>query len=272
MQAFAAEQVSKQGKHTKMSQSIRLMPALIAVSLGSFAFKAIDIAEAAVGAPEPEHETDHGDEDADVMAQDDSHAPDVDAFDAHDEGGVMDANYGYETVRGDGQAEEDRTDGDACLASPDFSAETGLSQYEIQVLRSLADRRQVLEDRAAELDTREQLAAAAELRLDDQITELKELEAGVQSLLDAMEVKRDERMDGLVKVYESMKPKDAARIFNTLDNDVLLSVSMRMKHANLAAVMSNMSSERAQQLTRLLADRAAPPGDAEEVLARANAS
>ncbi len=115
------------------------------------------------------------------------------------------------------------------------------------------------------------MAVAAEARLDDQIAELKSLEAGVQNLLAEMEAKRDERLEALVKVYETMKPKDAARIFNTLDNDVMMKVSQRMKSANLAAVMASMSSERAEELTRMLASRAELPASAEEVMQRASA-
>lgn len=241
-----------------MAKSIRLMPALIAVSLGSMAFKAVDIAEAAT---EPT-ETDHSE--APEHAENDGYdAPDVHDDTGHDEDfdGMTDIDF---------SEIEDSSD-ENCMAVPDFSAETGLSQYEIEVLRSLADRRVELDERAETLDTREQLASAAEARLDEQIEELKELETGVQTLLASMEQKRDERLDGLVAVYQSMKPKDAARIFETLGNDVLLEVSQRMKHAQLGAIMSAMSSKRAEQLTRLLAERAELPDTADELLSSAEA-
>lgn len=245
-----------------MAREVRLMPALIAVSLGALAFKAVAIAEAATEAADTSHDAPSHD----APAHDDGH----EKASASDDHGADVTEY-YDGYDSEGYAAEDMTAGDACLSTPDFSAETGLSQYEIQVLRSLADRRQELDSRAEELDTREQMAAAAEVRLDEQIAELKSLESGVQALLVTMEQKRDERLDGLVKVYESMKPKDAARIFNALDNGVLLEVSQRMKSATLAAVMASMTSERAEQLTRLLAERAELPASAEDVLGGAQA-
>ena len=74
-----------------------------------------------------------------------------------------------------------------------------------------------------------------------------------------MDAKRDERMAALVKTYESMKPKDAARIFNGMDDGILVDLAKTMKPATLAAVMSSMESKRAEALTRMLADLSKPP-------------
>ena len=238
-----------------MAREIRMLPALMAVSASVLLFKAAAIAEAAGEATAAEEakedqkkddkssDKEAGAENSDEPSHDDYFA-DYDEFATPEEGGSQ---------------------SETCVAEVDFTTETGLSQYEIQVLRSLSERREQLDQRIAEIETREQMAAAAEQRIDDQITELKELEAGVQELLSAMEAKRDERLDALVKVYETMKPKDAARIFETLQNAVLLKVSQRMKSASLAAVMSAMSPERAQELTLLLASRAQLPETAEEL-------
>ena len=239
-----------------MANEIRLLPALIVLSACTLGFRAIDIVATAAEAAEPakeEHKDEHG-EDTASDANMDEYFADYDEF-------VNDSNSG----------EEETPQPETCVAEVDFTSETGLSQYEIQVLRSLSERREELEQRENDIDTREQMAAAAEVRLEDQIAELKALEAGVQDLLAAMEAKRDERLAALVKVYETMKPKDAARIFNTLDNDVLLKVSQRMKSASLAAVMASMSSERAEELTRMLAARADLPDSAEDVMKKATA-
>ena len=64
-------------------------------------------------------------------------------------------------------------------------------------------------------------------------------------------------MRRLVKVYESMKPKDAARIFEEIDMEVLLEVAGGMKENKIAAIMANMTPRRAQELTIELADRKA---------------
>jgi flagellar motility protein MotE (MotC chaperone) len=231
------------------------MPALIAISVGSLALKAVDVAEAATEADDKKEEkSEEVDLDAEPHIDDDTHHEDEMDLDE-----LTDIDYGNEPGS------------ENCIAAPDFTTETGLSQYEIDVLRSLADRRQELEKQAEQIETREQMAAAAEARLEEQINELKELESGIQVLLASMDQKRDERLDGLVNVYQSMKAKDAARIFEKLDDDVLLEVSQRMKHAQLGAVMAAMSSEKAQYLTLLLAERAELPETADDVLNNAEA-
>jgi flagellar motility protein MotE (MotC chaperone) len=135
----------------------------------------------------------------------------------------------------------------------------GLSSQEIVVLRSLQARRETLDARESGIATREAAAAAAEGRLQEQIAQLKSVETDVQALLAKMDDKRDERMAALVKTYESMKPKDAARIFNGMDDALLTDIAKSMKSATLAAVLSSMDAKRAETLTRMLADLAKPP-------------
>ena len=56
-----------------------------------------------------------------------------------------------------------------------------------------------------------------------------------------------------------MKPKDAARIFNTLDLDVLLNVVSRMSERKSAPVIASMDPERARTLTIMLMEQKALP-------------
>ena len=50
----------------------------------------------------------------------------------------------------------------------------------------------------------------------------------IQDLLKQQSEEEKARIASLVKIYEGMKPKDAARIFNTLDTDILLDVVGKM--------------------------------------------
>jgi len=150
-----------------------------------------------------------------------------------------------------------------CLSALDAAAEeAGLSSNEIIVLRSLQARREALDERELGITTREGATAAAEARLQEQIAELKAVETQIQVMLTQMETKRDERMTSLVKTYEAMKPKDAAEIFNGMDDGVLLDIAKAMKPATLAAVLSAMTPKRAEALTRLLADLSKSPAAA----------
>lgn len=128
-----------------------------------------------------------------------------------------------------------------------------LSSSEVDLMNSLADRRLLTEQREKELNLRERMIAATEMRVDEKIDELKALEATINAALDAKDKAEDEQMQSLVKMYETMKAKDAARIFEKLDQDVLLSVVKRMKASKMAAVMSQMSPQAAKELTTALA-------------------
>src|SRR3546814_17091245 len=63
------------------------------------------------------------------------------------------------------------------------------------------------------------------------------------------------QMQSLVKIYESMKPKDAARIFEELDMEVLLEVVERMKERKTAPILAEMNPERAKTGTPELDQR-----------------
>lgn len=132
---------------------------------------------------------------------------------------------------------------------------TTFSPTEISLLENLAARRDEIETRARNLDVRENLLAATEQRIDDKIETLRKLEAEIEDLIKQHDAAELARLERLVKVYESMKPKDAARIFDQIEMDVLLEVASRMKEKSIAAVMAEMTPQRAQELTIALADR-----------------
>lgn len=131
------------------------------------------------------------------------------------------------------------------------------SPAEIALLENLARRRDEIEQRARGLDVRENLLEATEQRIDEKIETLQALETRIEKFVERHDAAETEQMRRLVKVYESMKPKDAARIFEEIDMEVLLEVAGGMKENKIAAIMANMTPRRAQELTIELADRKA---------------
>jgi len=130
---------------------------------------------------------------------------------------------------------------------------TLLTQEEIDLLQQLSDRRKVLEEREAEVNEREGLLAAAEARINKKVDELRGLRGTIESLLQKHDKQQEKQMNSLVKIYENMKPKDAARIFGELDMVTLLMVAERMKERKLAAVMAKMNPAKAKEMTVELA-------------------
>jgi flagellar motility protein MotE (MotC chaperone) len=130
------------------------------------------------------------------------------------------------------------------------------SAGERAVLERLQDRREALDARTRDLEMRENLLKAAEKRVEAKVTELKDVETRVNTAMGNREKAEADRFKAIVAMYESMKPKDAARIFDRLDPKVLVEVSMQMKPAKLSEVLALMTSEGAERLTVELANRA----------------
>jgi len=133
------------------------------------------------------------------------------------------------------------------------------SPAERALLGRLQDRRETLDSRNKELDMRESLIKAAEKRLEAKVGELKDVETRIKTATDARDKEEKERLKGLVAMYENMKPKDAARIFDRLDLKVLVDLSTAMKPITMSAVLAQMSPEAAERLTVELATRANAP-------------
>ena len=126
---------------------------------------------------------------------------------------------------------------------------TLFTENEIKVLQQLVSRRKIIEARLDELTLREGLLGAAEKRIDKKIQEMKNLELAIQKLIKSHDRQEDLKIQSLVKIYESMKPKDAARIFGELDINTLLKVAERMKEKKLAPIMAKMNPDRAKEMT-----------------------
>ena len=133
------------------------------------------------------------------------------------------------------------------------------SASEVNVVNALAQRRKELDARNATLNIQANMIAAAEQRVDAKIGQLKQLQAQINALLVQRDDAQKAQIASLVKTYSTMKPVDAARIFNNLPEDVLLPVAQSMKSDVLALVMAKMSSDAAQKLTIKLADRLTLP-------------
>jgi len=140
------------------------------------------------------------------------------------------------------------------------------SPSERAILERLQQRREELARQASELDMRENLLKAAEQRIEARIAELKQLEATVGTAQREKEEANAQRMRSLVVMYEAMKPKDAARIFDRLDIGILVEVTTAMKPAKVADVLAAMDSDAAKRLTVALANRAMPRSVPEETL------
>ena len=129
------------------------------------------------------------------------------------------------------------------------SALSSESRSERALLERLAERRQLLEKREQDMALRENLLKAAEKRVEGRISELKAIEARIEEAFVKQDQAKKAQYKRVVKMYAAMKPKDAARIFNRLDLDILVGVAKQMSPGAMAAILAAMDSAAAERLT-----------------------
>jgi flagellar motility protein MotE (MotC chaperone) len=142
---------------------------------------------------------------------------------------------------------------EAAATAPSDPPPPPVSEAERTLLQDLRQRRAELDGREAAIGLRENVLASAEKRLSARVAELTALQQRLESLETARRERDEKSWAGLVKVYETMKPRDAAAIFNDLDMNVLLQVLDRMKESKAAPVLAAMQPDRARLATADLA-------------------
>ncbi len=124
-----------------------------------------------------------------------------------------------------------------------------LTRSEMELLKELSKRRETLDKEKADLNVREQVLKATENKIDKKVLELKTLQTQLEELMKQYEQKENSKILSLVKIYEAMKPKDAAKIFNELEMPVLLKVVSNMKEIKVAPVIASMDPVKARELS-----------------------
>lgn len=159
-----------------------------------------------------------------------------------------------EPVAGKSEAGEDSAAETAPAQEPtQEQVENKLSDAEIKLLQQLAGRRETLEIRTRAVEKQQALLKAAEARIDQKVREMKSMQETIERLIETYDDQQEAKIRSLVKIYENMKPKDAARIFEELEMDTLLLVAERMKERKLAPIMAKMDPTKAKDITEELA-------------------
>jgi flagellar motility protein MotE (MotC chaperone) len=133
------------------------------------------------------------------------------------------------------------------------------TRSEIELLQELSRRRKELDGRERAIIQREGLLMAAESRLEVKINELELIKTDIETLITKYNAQEEEKFKGLVSIYEKMKPKDSARIFDQLDIEILLEVFERMKASKSASILAQMKAARAKEITSRIAEKREMP-------------
>lgn len=125
---------------------------------------------------------------------------------------------------------------------------------ELDLLQNLTKRREELDTREKELALKSKVLEATEKRINDKVLEMKTLQAELARVVEQYNTRQNSEIMSLVKIYENMKPGDAAAIFNEMDMPILLSVIDKMSERKVAPVLAGMDPRRARDVTQELAE------------------
>lgn len=147
------------------------------------------------------------------------------------------------------------TKSDGAAIRPE-EAQPQVMPAERAILERLQTRRQELEARAREIDIRENLLKAAEKRIESRVEEVKAVEARIAAASGQKSEAESTRLKNIVTMYEGMKPKDAAKVFDRLDMSVLLDIATQIAPRKMSDILGLMLPEAAERLTVEMARRA----------------
>jgi flagellar motility protein MotE (MotC chaperone) len=166
--------------------------------------------------------------------------------------------HGGEAKQG-GAHEEAATDEDGepspVSDTPGETIDDHLSAVQIELLQKLAERRDELNRWESDIQLKETVLNATEKRINEKIAQIEAMKDEVNTMLVQYTDREDAKIRSLVKIYENMKPKDAARIFDEVDMPVLLLVIDKMSERKVAPILAGMDPKKAKELTVELAEQ-----------------
>ena len=127
---------------------------------------------------------------------------------------------------------------------------------EIPLLKSLQERQarlEALKKREQELDTREEGLRAIQKQIEEKLVTLRMLRKEIAELLEEKDAFEENRYKHLVRVYEGMKPSEAASLVERLQEHTAIQILTRMKSKKVSQILEAIEPDRAAKLSERLA-------------------
>ncbi len=239
--------------------TMTMLALVLSLKVSEIYFDVQSIRDAVAATPEPkeeEHKTaekpadEHADAMKEEMKEGEHKAPENEHKEEAKEGGHGEAK----------PPEEPKTAGVGKMTVKEVEALKAKTQAplytkeELDLLQNLTKRRQELEQREQELVVKSKVLEATEKRLGDKVTEMQALKDELSKVIAEHNKQQESQLGSLVKIYENMKPGDAAAIFNEMEMPILLEVIGKMSERKVAPVLASMSPKKAKDVTQELAE------------------
>jgi flagellar motility protein MotE (MotC chaperone) len=173
------------------------------------------------------------------------------------EGGKPEAPKSEHEAAAAPQASESKAPGGAFNADTESDKKEAVvySPTEVSVLQELSKRRITIEQREKQLEMKQTTLNMLEQSIQQKLDQMSAMQSELQGIIAEYDKHEDEKTARLVRIYEAMKPNEAAQIFEKLEDTVLIEVASKMKEAKLALILAKMDPMKAKELTMELANR-----------------
>lgn len=138
---------------------------------------------------------------------------------------------------------------DASAKSVECAPVTTPNEEELSHYSKLAERKQQLDLREQELSRMEEELQKQKDEIEVRIEKLEKVRAEISGVLREKVEVDEQRVATLVDFYSNMKPKQAAEIFNKLNEDLAVEVLGRMKKKSAAEIMNLLEPAKARVLS-----------------------
>ncbi len=140
-------------------------------------------------------------------------------------------------------------------AKPPASASKAMGPEQLEILRSIENRKKKLEDREKELDKRAKELASLEQLVDEKMTTLEKFRTEFEAQVKAEEARQNKRIKHLVALYSNMKPKAAAEVMEKMDLDLAVEIFRQMRGREAGKVLAYVSPEKASKISQMLSEK-----------------
>lgn len=115
-------------------------------------------------------------------------------------------------------------------------------------LAKLQERDEQLDAREKELKRFEEELQKQKEEVEKKLTDLQQTRDTISKSLENKVQMDEKKVDALVQVYSTMKPQSAAKIFETMDEDLVVEILSRMKKKNAAEILNTIKADKAKVL------------------------
>jgi flagellar motility protein MotE (MotC chaperone) len=123
------------------------------------------------------------------------------------------------------------------------------------VLVSLNNKMTTLNEREADMKEKETAFKAIQIRLDKQLVAIETAKTSLDESIFNRTKLAQEDIAHLTLMYQSMKPKQAAKIFDEMDVNFAAGFIREMKGSQAGLILSNMQTKKAYRISLVIASR-----------------